>query len=465
MSDSVVPMSDPVVHRFTLDVNTNTSQVVVLAKVGDTNRDMRISFTEGGVPYKISGKTATLGFVPPGGNFSSVSSEREGEEIIWHFTKALTAVTGRVSCEVQIYSGANLLTSPRFTIIVDDTLYEKGSKEIKASAEYTAFVEQARWCVAARLGAAEAEEKAKNAAEEANKVADELKKAKDNGEFNGPKGDTGEKGDKGDKGDTGEVNINDAAIGPDAWSSTNIVEKLCPDFEKTGKLVQCNPVEGYPLTVFAKEDGDVEGVTVTVCGKNLYNREDFPITDGKYIVAAGGTTSSTGYACVEGFIPVTYLQGKKITLNHPPTETDGSAPRMVFYIAANATAESVIADGKTNSYTTTVPNNANYMRFSVPKKYADGTQIQIEVGETVTAYEPYSEKKFEESGDASGEFIPVTGVVGRVGVMTFYAKNGSAAETTEVKVSGKADPRAEISKLNDAVDKLTNAVISLGGNI
>lgn len=236
----------------------------------------------------------------------------------------------------------------------------------------------------------------------------------------------------------------------------DIIDKLCPSFEKSGTLVQCEPVDGYPLSVSAKEDGHVEGVTVTVCGKNLYNLVDFPITAGKYIVAAGGTTASTGYACVEGFIPVTHLRGKKITLNHPPTETDGSAPRMVFYTEASAEAEYVISEGKTNSHTTTVPNNANYMRFSVPKKYADGTQIQIEVGDTVTAYEPYLRKIFKASGDAASEFIPVTGVVGRAGLMTVYAENDKGV--TEVKVSGKADPVA-------IIEKLTNSVISLGGKV
>jgi hypothetical protein len=96
---------------------------------------------------------------------------------------------------------------------------------------------------------------------------------------------------------------------------------------------------------------------------------------------------------------------------------------------------------------------------------ANKNEVQIEIGGQSTAYEPFFGERFEASGDVAGEFIPVTGVVGRGGVMTFYAQNGGIDATTDVKVSGKADPRVEISRLNDTVDKLTNAVISLGGNI
>jgi hypothetical protein len=60
---------------------------------------------------------------------------------------------------------------------------------------------------------------------------------------------------------------------------------------------------------------------------------------------------------------------------------------MVFYTAASEDA--VITGIHTNGYSITVPADAKYMRFSIPKKYADGSQIQIELGTMVTAYEPY----------------------------------------------------------------------------
>ena len=67
---------------------------------------------------------------------------------------------------------------------------------------------------------------------------------------------------------------------------------------------------------------------------------------------------------------------------------------------------------------------------------------QIELGNTATAYEPYYEETF-----AVGEPI-----LGLSGVNTIYADSGN------VTVSGKADPTA-------IIEKLTNAIISLGGNV
>ena len=45
--------------------------------------------------------------------------------------------------------------------------------------------------------------------------------------------------------------VDDANVGADAWSSKNIVDKLCPAFAESGSVVVCEPVEGYPLTVIS----------------------------------------------------------------------------------------------------------------------------------------------------------------------------------------------------------------------
>ena len=75
----------------------------------------------------------------------------------------------------------------------------------------------------------------------------------------GEQGIQGEQGPKGDKGDPGEVNINDDAVGADAWSSKNIVDRLCPTFIESGSIVTCEPVEGYPLSVVSRINPIQEG--------------------------------------------------------------------------------------------------------------------------------------------------------------------------------------------------------------
>lgn len=112
----------------------------------------------------------------------------------------------------------------------------------------------------------------------------------------GPKGDTGPQGPKGDPGPAGAdgkdgIQIDDATVGPDAWSSKHIVDMLCPPLEETGNPVQCYPVENYPLGVTASWEPAQEGsgepspenirpisgrdsVKVERCGENLLNPKE-----------------------------------------------------------------------------------------------------------------------------------------------------------------------------------------------
>lgn len=107
----------------------------------------------------------------------------------------------------------------------------------------------------------------------------------------GEKGDTGPQGPKGDPGPAGAdgkdgTQIDDATVGPDAWSSKHIVDMLCPPIEEAGNPVQCYPVSGYPLWVTASWEPTQEGsgdpspdnirpisgrdsVKVERCGENL----------------------------------------------------------------------------------------------------------------------------------------------------------------------------------------------------
>lgn len=186
----------------------------------------------------------------------------------------------------------------------------------------------------------------------------------------------------------------DSAISRKPWSSKNTVDKLCPSFTESGSIVCCEPVEDYPLEVTVQincvqeEGGDPCSMGV---GKNLYNVAKYPLTSGFYINHKKGSCSaSTSYACTTSkvedgqanpaYIPIAGLAGKTITLNHTP---GGANPGMAFYdvgrnYISGAKGEAVV-----------VPDNAAYMAFSVPIAYADGSDVQIEIGEVSTEYEPY----------------------------------------------------------------------------
>lgn len=83
-----------------------------------------------------------------------------------------------------------------------------------------------------------------------------------------------------------KAEIDDTAVGANAWSSKHIIDMLCPPLEESGNPVVCYPVAGYPLGVKAKWEPAQEGtgtpspenirpikgrdsVKIERCGENL----------------------------------------------------------------------------------------------------------------------------------------------------------------------------------------------------
>lgn len=88
-----------------------------------------------------------------------------------------------------------------------------------------------------------------------------------------------------------KAEIDDTAVGANAWSSKHIIDMLCPPLEESGNPVVCYPVAGYPLGVKAKWEPTQEGsgtpspenirpikgrdsVKVERCGANLSKISD-----------------------------------------------------------------------------------------------------------------------------------------------------------------------------------------------
>lgn len=88
------------------------------------------------------------------------------------------------------------------------------------------------------------------------------------------------------------VTPDDSAVDGKPWTSEKIVEALCPPFETTGSIVQCHPVEHYPLGVVSRIDATQSGtgdaspdnirpivgwdsVSMTRCGKNISKSNAF----------------------------------------------------------------------------------------------------------------------------------------------------------------------------------------------
>ena len=143
--------------------------------------------------------------------------------------------------------------------------------------------------------------------------------------------------------------------------------------------------------VFELYSGEVIPIVFPANSKNLYDISSYPLTQGRILWADDGTVDSgyAKFASTLNYIPCENIAGKTVTLNKRPGGWYGG----VAFYTDTAGGYSYISGVRNNNQaagtpiTFAVPKNAKYMRFSVP---ANTTDIQIELGETSTAYEVYS---------------------------------------------------------------------------
>lgn len=129
--------------RFSLDIHEEHSNVCLNVKKGDTNsRKLHITLTEEGIPYEISDECyAVFTATKHDGKVLYNDCVIDDDTIIYELTPQTTASSGVMDCEIQLYGADDaLLTSPRFLIVVDDTVYDTET-EIESTNEYAALVE------------------------------------------------------------------------------------------------------------------------------------------------------------------------------------------------------------------------------------------------------------------------------------------------------------------------------------
>lgn len=127
---------------ITLDVQKIDSGQLIKVKRGDSARRLVVSLTNRGRPY-IPGEGVTAVFYErkPDGNPCFNGCEIDGCTVTYDFTGQTTNVVGLAACEIRLYdAGGQLLTSPRFEMLVDATEYQEGDVP-DSSPEYTALTE------------------------------------------------------------------------------------------------------------------------------------------------------------------------------------------------------------------------------------------------------------------------------------------------------------------------------------
>ena len=312
--------------------------------------------------------------------------------------------------------------------------------------------------------------------------------------------------------------LDDTKVGADGWSSLNTVNKLCHSFVESGAAVRCEPVEGYPLEV-STELSECTSAKLWHGGKNVFdistagmyhgngssgNLVNNKATETGAYMKPTKELSSPSQRCGFYIGTVRELAGKTITLS-AKVETTISMPWMLImatsaepttvrenptyqdggYIRSGESKtlkETKATDGFAKT-TYTVTGNEDFPYISAifylgntgavtTEDWTQWSDIQVEIGDTATAYEPYRGKTYEvDFGEpVSGRYIWTQGdLVDENGAYTGYGDdpinvialdgvNTIWCDSGETTVKGKSDPSA-------VIEKLTNAIIALGGNV
>ena len=160
------------------------------------------------------------------------------------------------------------------------------------------------------------------------------------------------------------------------WRFKDTIDKCCPSFTESGSMVTCEPVEGYPLEVEWQR-------------KNLLDKSKIEIGG---IVGITGNNWETDTAMRTDYIPVSPMQSYI-------TSGNSFEIRRIYAYDKNKAWISQLTVGKL-PIIETVENTA-YVRIVFGDGVTNYTEsdltllkdapIQLEVGTTATAYEPYAE--------------------------------------------------------------------------
>lgn len=115
------------IHRISLDIHDTSSQVSISVKRKDSHRKIVATLMENGKPYSITKECrAEFNAIRDGADAvpTQVGCTIEGNTIQYVISPSVTESAGVKVCEFKLYGADDaLLTSPRFTIIVEDAVY------------------------------------------------------------------------------------------------------------------------------------------------------------------------------------------------------------------------------------------------------------------------------------------------------------------------------------------------------
>ena len=127
-------------YKISLDIHDHGSHVSLKAKKGDTGRLLYITLMDGRSPYVITNDCrAVFTAKKADGNILYNDCNIIGNVITYAFTPQTCSAPGQADCEIRLYGAGNkLLTSARFALLVEDTVYDEHS-EVESTKEVSAL--------------------------------------------------------------------------------------------------------------------------------------------------------------------------------------------------------------------------------------------------------------------------------------------------------------------------------------
>ena len=174
--------------------------------------------------------------------------------------------------------------------------------------------------------------------------------------------------------------IDDDRVGEAAWSSKNLVDKLCPPLQETGRIVKCYPVEGYPLDV-EWETKNLLNITVA---SQTRSGVTFTINADKTITVNGTATATIWFTCGTAMS----MSGVEYMISGCPS--GGNGAQYCLY-PGSYTSIMDIGGGKKLTPTSTAESS---IIFYVAKGITFNNAVlkpMVRKADTDSTYEPYAE--------------------------------------------------------------------------
>lgn len=373
-------------HRIALDINNNSSQIQITVKHNDTARKLLVNLVNSGVPYTIEkGSRAILTIKRPG--MDSINNDCDirltDSVIIYEFNESTANTPGINECELKLYdSGNDLITSPRFTMLVCENVYNDGEPHGINHSELLNRNEANQHSIDSISGLNEALSNKANNTDVTN-LSEEIavERARINAIASLPEGST-----------TGDAELVDIRVATDGTT-----------YKTAGEAVRAQ-VSGLNDALIKKTDelkGDLENYTknIGLYGESSNIVDLTKLTNGYYIRPDGSVNSNASYSYTD-FIPVT--EGDVIVSWKWSGSRWVENIESIRFIAAYDSNKSVISDsGAEKQFEYVVPSGVSYIILSCNTNNLENKTLMILRNYTQTPSEYIVYVQAEYKGKAS----------------------------------------------------------------